>query len=1371
MVEERNADSSLSAAQQNLGEVRFPVSKGLADAAAALRTQGVPQRGGPAQCAVLPGLAEVARQRQPPALHAGAAGGLQHPAALQPSLPLGAAPMHARAGVLSGVSPGVAFQARGPTPAHRLAGVGAPPRALGHPVLLPPGAPSPMLAMARPDAAAAASEQGGLVCVSSSREAPQAIAHAMPWGGLPQGMAQRPFVPPPQGTPQALAQAMVQSQMPNTPQALTQAMACSQMPNLMRQIPPRMPQLPHGAMPLSRTMPVLPQQRSFPGSGSASPRVMSSAAGEPRSPAAAWPSGCQVEVRCDSDACLLGAWAEAEVLSAQGGLVRVRLRCLALEGEERTLRASVVRQRPRPEAVSWSVGDLVEARVGGVWREAEVLQLPPNPPNGATNGIRLVLVKLHANRLWLDWAALRRRGQPLRDANGVSGANPPIGKSSEPVGLGRKRDRSRERSSRRPTGASDRSLRPHQRGASLAQQLSGQAQEAATPAISSRSASTERVPFRRSSSSLDGLRADFLQPATSGDERLRWKLPPGVSGGQTLLISVRRPPELVEGLHVKLPSTARAGSTITITLPRPVAGGAPEAEVAPAAPRSKGERSLKRGGNAGDAARKVRRLSSHDTLLLEMADEAQAALRVFRPGSSAPSAAPPHEQEHLGELHSSPEWLEAWLLCSVVLPRLHVPVPTLAELEEWVCAAPCLHVVGAVDFAGGPPLPPTRTAVVRPDALGALHAELLVALLTEGVPAGPAGAGEAVCRLADGGETAAWLRRDGWMHGLCTALRAGVWAKTYPDTACPFVASAAAVPPPLERISSAEDKAKGSKFGQWVTEIGPPICGTFGCVLPNNHAGLHQLPNSGPRGGRLRREASADSTCAKVPEALSPTPANPPPAEGINAQLAVDPALLSAAEALAAAAAAPTDEARSAGLLPYAQARPLHRVLALRALLLALVSPAERRKVRTAALRCHLGSCFDADYWAVTSASRVYRCTKPGGAQQTGELPMGCRWEAVCLEREDFATFCSTLARCCVTPPELSQAGASRPQTACLAMLGRLRDRLPAAEHGLLEPPPLPTPVAASEPRHEARPAPAARAGCHDVAERRDRDSERKRERSGSSRREARGEHGAGPLAARPEASGNGAEQLGDSLPRDGASALVERPPSPPHVRVQLYARRVPVGHRQLDVRACLKLSIPRQRKLSSTLRFHQQEAGPQHWHDPRHHKLSATSPPAPGSAALAAGQPGAVLLNEEADAAAGVLPQKRAARHGKVADRVLARAIGAGGEPQYLVAWKGQAESDSTWEAWSSLENCDSLIRQLHAAELASGKLLPHWSPACPEKFDSDPELPGWRILARRTQSGRETKTYYGPLGEHARSKTVAVQLSKLYDLPALTA
>ena len=82
MVEERNADSSLSAAQQNLGEVRFPVSKGLADAAAALRTQGVPQRGGPAQCAVLPGLAEVARQRQPPALHAGAAGGLQHPAAL-----------------------------------------------------------------------------------------------------------------------------------------------------------------------------------------------------------------------------------------------------------------------------------------------------------------------------------------------------------------------------------------------------------------------------------------------------------------------------------------------------------------------------------------------------------------------------------------------------------------------------------------------------------------------------------------------------------------------------------------------------------------------------------------------------------------------------------------------------------------------------------------------------------------------------------------------------------------------------------------------------------------------------------------------------------------------------------------------------------------------------------------------------------------------------------------------------------------------------------------------------------------------------------------------------------------------------------------
>ena len=46
------------------------------------------------------------------------------------------------------------------------------------------------------------------------------------------------------------------------------------------------------------------------------------------------------------------------------------------------------------------------------------------------------------------------------------------------------------------------------------------------------------------------------------------------------------------------------------------------------------------------------------------------------------------------------------------------------------------------------------------------------------------------------------------------------------------------------------------------------------------------------------------------------------------------------------------------------------------------------------------------------------------------------------------------------------------------------------------------------------------------------------------------------------------------------------------HVKASLRACKVPVGHRQLSVRAVLKLSIPRQRRPSSTMRWRQEENG-----------------------------------------------------------------------------------------------------------------------------------------------------------------------------------
>ena len=45
--------------------------------------------------------------------------------------------------------------------------------------------------------------------------------------------------------------------------------------------------------------------------------------------------------------------------------------------------------------------------------------------------------------------------------------------------------------------------------------------------------------------------------------------------------------------------------------------------------------------------------------------------------------------------------------------------------------------------------------------------------------------------------------------------------------------------------------------------------------------------------------------------------------------------------------------------------------------------------------------------------------------------------------------------------------------------------------------------------------------------------------------------------------------------------------------------------------------------------------------------------------------------------------------------------------------------------------------------------------------------QLSGWRITSKRTPSGREYRVYYGPLGEHVRSRSVALQLASLYDLP----
>ena len=44
---------------------------------------------------------------------------------------------------------------------------------------------------------------------------------------------------------------------------------------------------------------------------------------------------------------------------------------------------------------------------------------------------------------------------------------------------------------------------------------------------------------------------------------------------------------------------------------------------------------------------------------------------------------------------------------------------------------------------------------------------------------------------------------------------------------------------------------------------------------------------------------------------------------------------------------------------------------------------------------------------------------------------------------------------------------------------------------------------------------------------------------------------------------------------------------------------------------------------------------------------------------------------------------------------------------------------------------------------------------------------LPGWRITIKRGGGGRETRTYWGPLGEHTHSHATALALSGLCPPP----
>jgi hypothetical protein len=120
--------------------------------------------------------------------------------------------------------------------------------------------------------------------------------------------------------------------------------------------------------------------------------------------------------------------------------------------------------------------------------------------------------------------------------------------------------------------------------------------------------------------------------------------------------------------------------------------------------------------------------------------------------------------------------------------------------------------------------------------------------------------------------------------------------------------------------------------------------------------------------------------------------------------------------------------------------------------------------------------------------------------------------------------------------------------------------------------------------------------------------------------------------------------------------------------------------------------------------------------------------------------------------------------------ESLLGRRIGVGGEPQYLVHWRGYPSSEDTWEPWTSLVACTDGVSAFHETMFADGTAPVGYAVGAPSPShaDADLSLPRWRILVKRTASGREYRIYYGPLGEHVRSRATALQLRALYEIPA---
>jgi hypothetical protein len=648
------------------------------------------------------------------------------------------------------------------------------------------------------------------------------------------------------------------------------------------------------------------------------------------------------------------------------------------------------------------------------------------------------------------------------------------------------------------------------------------------------------------------VRALLSQKASGGEDSL-WTLPRGVSGGQTLLLGVRQPNELLDvtvpshasevsvvtaqssyghAVHVSVPRGAEAGLRLLVSVPIPPQGvnvtlpswaqpgsqvcvplppllGADDADRSPAAQGTLGAQGAAAGADSRRRSGPPRKrpLSANDAS--EAADSPGAKRRpqqaLGAPASgddrrsrrdaahAALCALTAREEEaHFEELHALPETLDAYLLCAEAAAWLGLPATSFAEWRRLLL---------------------TPAAPAAPTLLSRLHAELLVRL----VPAA-AGAALAGATGGDGGDddahaqAAAWLRGgDGWVQGLCVALASGLWKAAH--------GGELPLPSWVAQGTAAKRLARQGKY-TIVIDFGPLLCGTFGCSLPNNHAGLHAVPSdSGGRGSRARHttplravdapEAGCES--AGVGPAVAATAEAATAAEGGPLAATVAAAVLTAA-----AATAPADAGEAPAVVrAYQRTSCSARMRSLRCLLLATLEPVRKAKARDRLRECFLGAHCGAGYWALHEAPLVARAAAAGNGAPSDLLPpFGRPWRPVALSRGELEYFLKTLARCCGRGARAKDVEAAR------RLKSSLERVLGEADRALLRPP-----LTAPPPPPPPLPAMAA------------------------------------------AATGGGA--------RDAEFAAWE----PPRVRVSVRAARVPIGHRLLEVRATLKLTVARMRK------------------------------------------------------------------------------------------------------------------------------------------------------------------------------------------------